>query len=127
MHPEELSRQETHVGNLTNVTGATVAIATLARQLQRHRLPPIAELVELERGEFLVDNDREGHYLQSAALVRFLLTEPGLRAAFLRFLQQVRAGDLDSKDLLAALAVDPLTLDRRFTAWTVALARRQAQ
>ena len=125
IHPQDLARQETRIGNITQLSGGAVAITTLARLLQSKRLPPIAELVELERGEFFAGGDRVGHYLQSSALVRFLLTDLDLRAPFLGFLGRVRAGDLDSSDLLASLPIEPARLEERFIEWTVALASRQ--
>ena len=127
IHPQDLARQETRIGNITQVSGGAVDIATVARWLQSKRLVQIAELVELERGEFFAGGDRGGHYLQSSALVRFLLTDRDLRASFLGFLGRVRAGDLDSSDLIASLPIEPASLEGRFTEWTMALARGQTR
>lgn len=120
---KKLSREVRRAGGFIHYDGATAGLLSLAQRIRSGSLPTTAELVTLEREDFLSSEEASIHYLQSATLVRFLSNDAGLRAPFLAFLQAVSQGRTDSTDLLQALPIEPVELDRRYREWTLDLAR----
>jgi hypothetical protein len=100
--------------------GAIASLSVLLKSRLARRGTPLAELVDMGREEFLADNLRQRHYIESTFLVRFLLEgDRGRMAPALRdYLAAVVGGKpADSEFLSKSIGKSWQRLEQEFDAW----------
>ncbi len=118
--PGRLGGESLNTGSSVIRHGALAAAVLLQEALEAGSLPPLEELVEMDRRQFHDPRRVQLHYALSSFWIRYLLSgfRPELRSGFRDFLQAVAAGEpLDTEGLLARLGSGWQDLEPTFHIW----------
>lgn len=101
-------------------SGAIASLSVLLKSRVARQTTPLAALVDMDRDDFLADEHRQRHYIESAFLVRFLLeADRGRMAPALRdYLVAAGKGEpANSESLSASIGKSWDRLEQEFDAW----------
>lgn len=122
-----LSRRSIHAGHRIELYGPLLALPALLAALDAGELPPLPEMLALDRETLLASPDRQRLYAYYGFWIRYLIEgESGeLRDRFHAFLATAAAGGDPSPDALAeALGRDWPELETGYRGWLRGLPRR---